>query len=78
MKVSLKCDKDNVKVVKKAGIDIYKLPKAETAKIKAKAVPIWEKYIADMEKAGLPGREVVNEFVKALKKLGEEPPYSIK
>ncbi|MBN1256017.1 MAG: TRAP transporter substrate-binding protein DctP [Deltaproteobacteria bacterium] len=78
VKEALKCDKANVKVVKKAGIDIYKLSKAETAKIKAKALPIWEKYIADMEKQGLPGREVANEFVKALKKLGEEPPYSIK
>jgi hypothetical protein len=43
--------------------------------MKATGLPIWEKYIAEMEAKGLPGKEIVTEYVKALRQLGENPPY---
>jgi TRAP-type C4-dicarboxylate transport system substrate-binding protein len=69
-------DERTIPKLKEAKIEIFKFPPAETAKMKAMALPIWEKYIADNEGKGLPGREVATEFVKALRQLGEDPPYN--
>jgi len=61
-------------VMKAAGIEIYTWPDSEVARMKAKALPIWQKYIDSLEDAGLPGEELVDEFVRVMKDLGETPP----
>ena len=74
-KVGVDADKDTIKKLNEAKIEIFKFPLAEMQKMKALALPIWEKYIADNEAKGLPGKAVATEFVKALRELGEDPPY---
>lgn len=69
-------DERTIPKLKAANIELFKFPPAEMQKMKAMALPIWEKYIADNEAKGLPAREVAAEFVKALRKLGEDPPYN--
>jgi len=67
-------DKDALAVMAAAGIEVYTWPDAELDKLKAAALPMWEKYISDLESAGLPGRELVGRFIEILESLGEEPP----
>jgi TRAP-type C4-dicarboxylate transport system substrate-binding protein len=67
-------DKDALDVMAAAGIEVYTWPDAEMGKLKAAALPMWEKYISDLEDAGLPGRELVGRFIEILESLGEEPP----
>lgn len=74
-KVGVEADKDTVKKLNAAKIEIFKFSPSEMEKMKALALPIWEKYIADNEAKGLPGKVVAAEFVKALRQLGEDPPY---
>lgn len=68
-------DVKSLEKIKKAGIEVYRLPAPEMEKMKAAGLPIWEKYIAEMEAKGLPGKEIVTEYVGALRQLGENPPY---
>jgi TRAP-type C4-dicarboxylate transport system substrate-binding protein len=70
----LDTDIDAMNVMKQAGIEVYTWPDAEMNKLKAAAMPIWGKFIDDLEDKGLPGKEMVNEFVSTLKDLGENPP----
>jgi len=74
--VGVEEDERTIPKLKAANIEIFKFSPEETQKMKAMALPIWEKYIADNEAKGLPGREVATEFVKALRQLGENPPYN--
>lgn len=67
-------DEAALEVMAAAGIEVYTWPDAEVDKLKAAALPMWEKYISDLEDAGLPGEELVSDFIKILKDLGEEPP----
>lgn len=75
-RLGVETDEDTIRKLNDAKIEIFRLPPPEMKKMKARALPIWEKYIADTEAKGLPGREVANEFVKALRQLGEDPPYN--
>jgi len=68
-------DVKSLEKIKKAGIEVYRLPAPEMEKMKAAGLPIWEKYIAEMEAKGLPGKEIVTEYVGALRQSGENPPY---
>jgi TRAP-type C4-dicarboxylate transport system substrate-binding protein len=67
-------DEDALDVMEAAGIEVYTWSEAEVAKLTAAALPIWEKYISDLEDAGLPGEELVGRFIEILEDLGEEPP----
>jgi TRAP-type C4-dicarboxylate transport system substrate-binding protein len=67
-------DEQALDVMAAAGIEVYTWPDAEVDKLKAAALPMWEKYISDLEAAGLPGEELVSDFIKILKDLGEDPP----
>lgn len=75
-RLGVETDENTIKKLNEANIEIFKLPPLEMKKMKARALPIWEKYIADTEAKGLPGREVATEFVKVLRQLGEDPPYN--
>lgn len=46
----------------------------DTATLEAICKDIFEKWIADKEKAGLPGRQIVNDYYNALVELGVENP----
>jgi TRAP-type C4-dicarboxylate transport system substrate-binding protein len=70
----LDTDEDAMNVMKQAGIEIYTWPDEEVNKLKTAALTIWGSYIDDLEDKGLPGKEMVNEFVSILKDLGENPP----
>jgi TRAP-type C4-dicarboxylate transport system substrate-binding protein len=67
-------DQDALDVMAAAGIEVYTWSEAEVAKLTAAALPIWKKYISDLEDAGLPGEQLVNRFIEILKDLGEKPP----
>jgi TRAP-type C4-dicarboxylate transport system substrate-binding protein len=67
-------DNDALDVMEAAGIEVFTWSEAEVAKLTAAALPIWEKYISDLEDAGLPGEELVSRFIEILEDLGEEPP----
>lgn len=64
-----------VEKMKKAGITIYDWPQAEIDKARAAVLPIWDKAIADMNKRGMPGKQIMTDYVNALNRLGENPPW---
>jgi len=68
-------DVQAIETMKKAGITIYDWPQAEIDKARAAVLPIWDKAIADMDKRGMPGKQIMTEYVAALNKLGENPPW---
>lgn len=47
---------------------------AELAKVNKLVSPLWEKWIKDKEKRGLPARKAVNDFYNTLKEVGVENP----
>jgi len=55
----------------KAGNKLYKLPPDELKRWKAAIRPIWDEWIADMEKKGLPGRKVFEEVMRLRDKYAE-------
>jgi TRAP-type C4-dicarboxylate transport system substrate-binding protein len=68
-------DTKAIDVMKKAGIEIYDWPKAEIDKARTAILPIWEQAIKDMDKRGMSGKQIMTEYVGALNKLGENPPW---
>jgi TRAP-type transport system periplasmic protein len=64
-----------VETMKKAGIEVYSWPQAEIDKARAAVLPIWNKAVQDMDKRGMPGKQIMTEYVAALNKLGEKPPW---
>jgi TRAP-type transport system periplasmic protein len=49
---------------------IIKFPDAEKEKIARLAIPIWQNWIDQMEKAGKPGKEIYRTYLKAMKEKG--------
>lgn len=70
----LETDNTALDVMAAAGIEVYTWSDTEVAKLTAAALPIWEKYVSDLEDAGLPGEELVSRFIEVLESLGEKPP----
>lgn len=70
-------EQDDIAIEKmaKKGIETYRMPDAEMDKMRKAAVPLWKQYIQDMEAKGLPGKQIVVDYVSALKSLGEQPVY---
>jgi TRAP-type transport system periplasmic protein len=64
-----------IETMKKVGITIYDWPQAEIDKARTAVLPIWDKAIEDMDKRGMPGKQIMTEYVAALNKLGENPPW---
>jgi TRAP-type transport system periplasmic protein len=75
-KINTEEDMKAIDKMKQSGVEVYVLPREQMKRMRDAARPIWEKYVSDMEKAGHPGKTVAQEFVKALRQLGEDPPYS--
>ncbi len=67
-------EKDAFDVMKKANIEIYTWPDSELNKMKAAALPMWNKYVSDLNSKGYDGTKLVNRFVEILKSLGDNPP----
>ena len=68
-------DKKAIETMKQAGITIYDWPQAEIDKARAAVLPTWDKAIEDMNKRRMPGRQIMIEYVAALNRLGENPPW---
>jgi TRAP-type C4-dicarboxylate transport system substrate-binding protein len=65
-----------IKVYEKEGIEMYTWPDSEMKKVREAASTVWDKFIADMEALGLPGQQMVHDFVTLERQQGEEPVYS--
>lgn len=53
------------------GIEFIEFPAEDRAKLTEKAKPMWEAWAEDMEKQGLPGREVLDYMLKKRKEIEE-------
>ena len=61
---------------KKAGVKTIVFSDAEAAKMRSLTVPKrWDEWVADMEKKGLPGKEVFQKYKAAIKKYEPESTY---
>ncbi|MDY6881943.1 MAG: TRAP transporter substrate-binding protein [Thermodesulfobacteriota bacterium] len=58
---------------KKGGVEIYSLPPDEMNRWKKAVLPVWDKWVEDTEKRGLPGKAVMDDLVRILKDRGIEP-----
>jgi TRAP-type C4-dicarboxylate transport system substrate-binding protein len=63
-----KADDKWIPIFKKR-LEFIDFPKSERDKIVAKAEPIYESWVKDREKEGLPGKEILNYFLKKRKEL---------
>lgn len=54
--------------IKKSGATVYQLPPGETERWQKKASIVWDKWAADMEAKGLPGKAVLQETLKLVEK----------
>ena len=57
-----------IKLCQDRGDEIVDLPPAEFARWAATGKAVWDKWAADMEAKGLPGRKVLDEAVKLVEK----------
>lgn len=64
------------KIVKEAGVEFYTWPEEEIEKIRQAVTPVWTNFAADLESKGLPGKQLLADFVSILRELGESPPYT--
>ncbi|MBN2568451.1 MAG: TRAP transporter substrate-binding protein DctP [Deltaproteobacteria bacterium] len=69
-------DGEALKLINKTGVEIYTLPDPEMDKLRKAAMPVWDKFIADVDKNGGDGKAIVNEYIGLLKSLGEKPLYT--
>jgi TRAP-type C4-dicarboxylate transport system substrate-binding protein len=61
---------EGIEVMKKAGVEIIKLPPEEIAKLREKAMPVWHEWVDKMENKGKPGKKVMKLFKELLAKRG--------
>ncbi|MFC1991019.1 TRAP transporter substrate-binding protein DctP [Chloroflexota bacterium] len=59
-----------------AGLDIYSWSPEEMDKLKKLLLTVWDGAVGDLDNMGLPGKQVMTEWVTALKEMGENPPYT--
>jgi len=67
--------KKGKQLVVNAGGKIHKFPKAELQKMKRLVGPVWQKWISEGEKRGLPRRELVRGLAQMLKEKGITEPF---
>jgi len=53
----------------------YTLSAADMEKVGKVVAPLWEKWIAEKEAKGLPGKKIVKDFYNILKGMGVENPF---
>jgi TRAP-type C4-dicarboxylate transport system substrate-binding protein len=63
------------KQFQETGRPIHQLSEADLQKVSDAVAPLWEKWIADMEAKGLPGRKIVDDYYNILKGMGVEKPF---
>lgn len=68
-------EQEAIQVMGDAGIEVYTWPDSELEKLKAAAIPMWEKYITNLDEAGYDGRALVTRFAEILRELGDNPPF---
>jgi TRAP-type transport system periplasmic protein len=57
------------------GVKVYKMNQEEMEKLRKAVLPLWDKWVDDMEAKGLPGKKVMKAYLSELKKLGAQPIY---
>jgi TRAP-type C4-dicarboxylate transport system substrate-binding protein len=65
---------DSIKLMKDTGIEVYTWPDSELNKMKAAALPMWDKYVTSLNEKGYDGKKLVSRFSEILKQLGDNPP----
>ena len=72
----MKADHRAYELYKKAGVKTIVFSEAEAAKMRNLTVPKrWNEWISDMQKKGLPGKEVFDKYKAAVKKFEPESTY---
>ena len=72
----MKADDRAYELYKKAGVKTIVFSEAEAAKMRNLTVPKrWNEWISDMNKKGLPGKEVFDKYKAAVKKFEPESTY---
>jgi len=66
---------DSKELLAEVGGVVHQLSAAELDKIGEAVAPMWEKWIADMEAEGRPGRQLVDDWYNILKGMGVEKPF---
>lgn len=64
------------KAMQAAGVQFYRFPPEEIAKIKAVAMPIRDKQVTDLEAKGIPAKEFVAKYEALVKKYDPKSPYT--
>ncbi len=68
-------DEESKKLLKEAGGEIYHLSAEDLEKVGEAVAPIWEKWIAEGEKMGLPREQLVDSFYNILQSMGVTNPF---
>jgi TRAP-type transport system periplasmic protein len=57
------------------GVKVYRLSKGEMEQLRKAVLPLWDKWVNEMEGKGLPGKKVMKAYLAEIKKLGAKPIY---
>ncbi|EFK09284.1 bacterial extracellular solute-binding protein, family 7 [delta proteobacterium NaphS2] len=68
-----KGDKDAIEFVKAKGHELIYLSPEEIDRWRAKTHPLWDKWVADTEAKGLPGKAVLGETLRLMKESEKRP-----
>ncbi|MFH1488920.1 MAG: TRAP transporter substrate-binding protein [Pseudomonadota bacterium] len=66
---------DGLKLSKDAGCVIRDLPPADMEEVGKRLAPLWEKWIAEQELKGRPGKKIVADYYNILKSMGSKNPF---
>ena len=65
------------KIFPQAGVKIIEMPAGEKEKLKELASkPLWDEYAKDLEKKGLPGKEMIGKWYELCQKWAKSSPFS--
>ncbi len=68
-------DQEARDIFTKSGCEIYKMPEADRMKWIQSCKLVWDEWVSDMNKKGLPGTALYNDFTAALAAQGAKLPF---
>lgn len=69
-------DDESLKKLQKAGVKILDADAQSVSQLQGAARKIWDAWAAEQEKAGLPGRQVMDDFVRLTAEFAKKNPYA--
>ena len=64
------------RIFPQGGVKVIEMPEGERAKLKEQASkPLWDEYAKDLEKKGLPGKEMMNKWYELSQKWAKASPF---